>query len=161
MGYNDDNTFVFHVDQLLDPQSGPRGPETVIVTGWLIDAPLEFACPLQSNAPPPPDTRFQTCGFAWITSSEVQPVTVTGNGSSFEAPPNALRVQPAAYTEFAADPAFEANGVAHIPRLGTYLLRLVSNPSSGHEQPQPGLAGRGAARPVAGVRRPEPLGGQR
>jgi hypothetical protein len=130
MGYNDDNTFVFRVDQLLDPQHMARGPETVIVRGWLIDVPLPLACPLEPLPTPPPDSPFERCGYAWVTTAEIQPVTVTANGSSFAAPPNALRVQPAAYTEFASDPAFEANDVAHVPRFGTYLLRLVSDPSS-------------------------------
>lgn len=44
MGSNDGNTFVFPIDQLLDPQHMARGPETVVVTGWLID----------SGAPVPP-----------------------------------------------------------------------------------------------------------
>ena len=128
MGYNDDNTFVFRVDQLLDPQSGPRGPEMVIVTGWLVDSALPFPCPTVDG---PPDTPFETCGAAWVTTKETQPVIVSPGGTASVVPPrSAVRVQSEAYTEFAADPAFEANGVAHIPRLGTYLLRLVSNPSS-------------------------------
>lgn len=71
-----------------------------------------------------------TCGFAWITRDEAQPVSVIPGGSSITPPPNAIRVQPAAYMEFAPDPAFEANGVAHMPRHGTFLVRLVSNPPS-------------------------------
>jgi hypothetical protein len=69
--------------------------------------------------------------FAWLTKDEEQPVTINPNGnSSIAAPPNAIRVQPAAYLEFAPSPAFEANGAAHVPKYGTYLVRLVSNPLS-------------------------------
>jgi hypothetical protein len=120
MGYNDDNTFVFRVDQLLDPQHMARGPETVIVRGWLVDSGPPIPCPSTSSP----------CGSAWVTSAAVQPVTVNGNGYAITPPSNAVSVQGDAYTEFAADAAFEANGVAHVPRLGTYLLRLVTNPSS-------------------------------
>jgi hypothetical protein len=130
MGYNNDNTFVFAVSDLQDPQHMARGPETVVVEGWLVDAPGPFACPAQLSPPPPSDTPFGNCGGAWITRDEVQPVTVIPGGSAFTAPANAIRVPPAAYTEFALDPALEANGVAHVPRHGTYLVRLVSNPPS-------------------------------
>ncbi len=129
MGYNNDSTFEFAIPDLQDPQHMARGPETVVVNGWLIDAPDTFACPAQGSAPP--DTPFQTCPFAWLTKDEAQPVTVLSDGRhSVTPPPNAIRVQPAAYLEFAPDPAFEANGAAHVPRFGTYLVRLVSNPPS-------------------------------
>lgn len=44
------------------------------------------------------------------------------------APADALRVQPAAYLNFAPDPAADLDGAAHVPRFGTFLVRLVSNP---------------------------------
>jgi hypothetical protein len=129
MGYNNDNTFVFAIPDLQDPQHMARGPETVVVTGWLIDTPGTFACPAQRSVPP--DTPFQTCPFAWLTKGDAQPVTVLSDGRhSITPPPNAIRVQPAAYLEFAPDPALEANGAAHLPRFGMYLVRLVSNPPS-------------------------------
>jgi len=130
MGYNDDNTFTFPVDKLVDPQHMARGPETVIVTGWLIDSGAPLRWPPPAGSPPPADTPFETCPFAWLSRDESQPVTVTSDGRSVNPPPNAIRVQPAAYMEFAPDPAFAANGVAHIPRHGTFLVRLVSNPPS-------------------------------
>lgn len=130
MGSNNENTFVFAVTDLLDPQHMARGPETVVVSGWLIDTPGTFACPLQP-ASVPPDTPFQTCPFAWLPMDEAQPVPVNpSGGGSITPPPSAIRVQPAAYEEFAPNPAFEANRAAHIPRFGTYLVRLVSNPPS-------------------------------
>lgn len=129
MGYNNDNTFVFAVTDLQDPQHMARGPETVVVAGWLVDTPGAYFCPAQRSVPP--DTPFQTCPFAWLTLDEAQPVTVNpGGGSSVTPPPNAIRVQPAAYEEFAPNPAFDANGASHVPRFGTYLVRLVSNPPS-------------------------------
>lgn len=126
MGYNNDSSFNFGVDQLLDPQHMARGPETVVVTGWLIDLP-PISCPTQ--LPAPPDTPFENCGWAWISRDEFQPV-ITSNGFSLATPPNAIRVQPAINTDFAPDPAYEANGVAHVPRYGTFLVRLVSYPPS-------------------------------
>jgi hypothetical protein len=37
-------------------------------------------------------------------------------------------VQGGAYFAFAADPQSEANGFAHVPRLGTYTLQLIRDP---------------------------------
>jgi hypothetical protein len=130
MGYNDDNMFVFAVADLLDPQHMARGPETVVVTGWLIDSGAPLRCRPPASPPPPADTPFEKCPWAWLTSEETQPVTVTQGGRSVNAPPNAINVQPEAYTEFAPDPAWTENGAAHVPRYGTYLVRLVSNPPS-------------------------------
>ncbi len=128
MGYNDDNTFNFTVDELRDPQHMARGPETVIVSGWLIDTP-GAECPAHPTTAPP-NTPFVNCPWAWLTADEEQPVSATSNGTTISPPPHAIAVQPGAYAEFAPDPQAEMPGLSDAPRQGTYLVRLVSWPVS-------------------------------
>jgi hypothetical protein len=128
MGYNSDNTLLYRVGDLPTMELAPRGPMTAVVSGWLIDSGAPLRCAPPSSPPPPADTPFENCPLAWLTSDEVQPVSVTDDSRSVNDPPNAVRVQPEAYMDFAPDPAFEANRVAHVPRYGTYLVRLVANP---------------------------------
>ena len=137
LGWMDRGGLVASFANLLD-SGQPRGPLTYIVSGWLIDTPGAYACPAQVYVPPP-DTPFQTCPWAWLTRDRVQPVTVNPDGgSSMAPPPNAIRVQPTAYSEFAPDPQPEPGGGANQPRFGTYLVRLVTNTSSTDALPERG-----------------------
>ncbi len=104
--------------------------------GWLVDSGL-VRCPAPIAPLPPADTPFATCPWAWVTASEVQPVSVTASGLAVTPPVGAVQVQPNAYAEFAPDPATPADGAGHVPRAGTYLLRLVQDPRPG-ANPQTG-----------------------
>ena len=64
-------------------------------------------------------------------ASARQPVQRSGAGFSLVVPPGAIRVQPGAYDAFAPSPASEPDGVGFVPRQGTYLVRMVSNPPGG------------------------------
>ena len=50
-------------------------------------------------------------------------------------PAGAIRVQPGAYDEFAPSPAPEPDGVGFVPREGTYLVRMVTEPHPGANPP--------------------------
>ncbi len=100
------------------------------VTAWLVDAGLTMRCPAPDPAIPP-DTPFVVCGGAWLTAGPVQPAHVTGNVGSITPPAGGIRVQPAAYSEFAADPAREPDGIGDQPRQGTYFVRMVPDPRPG------------------------------
>ena len=137
MGYNTDNSFAFQPSQLTDPlvlNQVPLG--VVVVTGWLVDSGT-VRCPAPITPLPPADTPFFNCPWAWVTASDVQPVTVTASGLGVTPPAGAVQVQPNAYAEFAPDPATPADGIGHVPRAGTYLLRLVQDPRPG-ANPQTG-----------------------
>ncbi len=137
MGYNTDNTFAFQPSQLASPDLHFHVPLlTVVVDGWLVDSGL-VRCPAPIPPLPPADTPFATCPWAWVTPSEVQPVSVTASGLAVTPPVGAVQVQPNAYAEFAPDPATPADGPGHVPRAGTYLLRLVQDPRPG-ANPQTG-----------------------
>ena len=138
MGYNTDNTFAFQPSQLTDPLTLNDAPLlTVVVNGWLVDTGAAVPCPAPASPLPPSDTPFAICPWAWVTASEVQPVSRTADGGSITPPVGAVRVQPGAYQEFAADPATASDGVGHVPREGAYLLRLVQDPRPG-ANPQTG-----------------------
>ena len=99
------------------------------VTAWLVG---EGPVPCASFASAPPaDTPFDTCGGSWLMASAKEPVQRNGAGLSIVVPPGAIRVQPGAYDAFAPSPASEADGVGMVPREGTYLVRMVSNPPGG------------------------------
>jgi hypothetical protein len=99
------------------------------VTAWLVGmGPVP--CPSVANAPPA-DTPFDTCGGAWLMPAPDQPVQRHGSGFSIVPPAGAVRVQPAAYDAYAPAPAPESDGVGFMPRQGTYLVRMVSNPPGG------------------------------
>jgi hypothetical protein len=100
------------------------------VTGWLVDAGL-VRCPAPIAPLPPADTPFAACPWAWATASEVQPVEATASGLAVTPPVGAVQVQPNAYADFAPDPAQAVDGAGHVPRAGTYLLRLVQDPRPG------------------------------
>jgi hypothetical protein len=99
------------------------------VTAWLVGMGPE-PCPSFASAPPA-DTPFDTCGGAWLMPAPDQPVQRRGGGFSIVPPAGAVRVQPAAYDEYAPAPAAEPSGVGFVPRQGTYLVRMVSNPPGG------------------------------
>ncbi|HEY1169368.1 MAG TPA: hypothetical protein VGE81_10395 [Candidatus Limnocylindrales bacterium] len=137
MGYNTDNSFAFQPSQLASPDELNHVPLlTVVVNGWLVDSGSAIRCPL-ALPQPPADTPFFNCPWAWVAASDVQPVTVTASGLAVTPPVGAVQVQPNAYAEFAPDPATPADGIGHVPRAGTYLLRLVQDPRPG-ANPQTG-----------------------
>jgi hypothetical protein len=138
MGYNTDNTFAFQPSQLASPDElNHLSLLTVVVNGWLVDSGSAIRCPQTVVPLPPADTPFEGCPMAWVTATEVQPVTSTASGLAVTPPVGAVQVQPNAYAEFASDPATQADGVANVPRAGTYLLRLVQDPRPG-ANPQTG-----------------------
>ena len=132
LGYNASNGFTLPVASLADPMEMNHRPLIVfVVTGWLVDSgTLPLRCPAQ-GVPPPPDTPFGNCESAWLTADAVQPVTATASGISVVPPPGGIRVQAGAYTGYAPNPATEPDGIAHVPRRGTYLVRLVADPRPG------------------------------
>lgn len=96
------------------------------VPGWLVDSGGPIPCPAYPSPVTPPTSPCDpACNRAWITAVETQPVT--GSFGSWSDPSRSVRVQEGAYQQFAHDPAYEANGFAHVPRLGTYTLRLVQD----------------------------------
>jgi hypothetical protein len=138
MGYNTDNTFAFQPSQLASPDElNHVSLLTVVVNGWLVDSGSAIRCPQTVVPLPPADTPFTTCPWAWVTAGDVQPVTSTASGLAVTPPVAAVQVQPNAYEEFAPDPAAPADGIGHVPRAGTYLLRLVQDPRPG-ASPQTG-----------------------
>ena len=138
MGYNTDNSFAFQPSQLASPDElNHVSLLTVVVNGWLVDSGAAIRCPAPIVPLPPTDTPFMTCPWAWVTASDVQPVTSTASGLGVTPPGGAVQVQPNAYAEFAPDPATPADGIGHVPRAGTYLLRLVQDPRPG-ANPQTG-----------------------
>ncbi len=116
--------------EMADPEVlNGRGPGVHVVTAWLVG---EGPVPCASSAfPAPPDTPFDTCGGSWLTPEADQPVQRNGGGFSIVPPAGAIRVQPAAYAEFAPDPASEPDGTGLVPRQGTYLVRMVPDPRPG------------------------------
>jgi len=137
MGYNTDNSFAFQPSQLTSPDYlNHVSLLTVVVNGWLVDSGSAIRCPL-ALPQPPADTPFFNCPWAWVTANDVQPVTSTASGLAVTPPTGAVQVQPNAYAEFAHDPATPADGLGHVPRAGTYLLRLVQDPRPG-ASPQTG-----------------------
>jgi hypothetical protein len=139
MGYNTDNSFEYQPSQLAGPDELNHAPLlTVVVNGWLVDSGSAIECPPLVVVPSPPaDTPFTTCPWAWVTAGDVQPVTSSASGLAVTPPAGAVQVQPNAYLEFAVDPAATADGIGHVPRAGTYLLRLVQDPRPG-ANPQTG-----------------------
>jgi len=138
MGYNTDNSFVYQPSQLASPDLHFHVPLlTVVVNGWLVDSGPAIRCPQTVVPLLLADTPFTTCPRAWVTAGDVQPVTSTASGLAVTPPTGAVQVQPNAYEEFAPDPAAPADGIGHVPRAGTYLLRLVQDPRPG-ASPQTG-----------------------
>jgi hypothetical protein len=128
------NGYVATPADLQDPTHMARGPETFIVSGWLVEeGPIP--CPLAAGPTPPQDTPFVTCPAAWLTQDEVQPVTSTATTITITEPPNAIRVQWGAYEAFAPDPE-TTTFAARAPRFGTYLVRLVTNTAIGPNGPR-------------------------
>jgi beta-glucanase (GH16 family) len=131
-GYNTDNSFYFTPAQLADPQELNHAPLLIVVAkGWLVDGGLH-SCASATGSQDLSDTPFEACPEAWLATNADQPVSSTdAGGSTITAPSEAVRVQPEAYAEFAPNPSLEPTGVAHVPRFGTFLLRLVQNPQTG------------------------------
>jgi hypothetical protein len=138
MGYNTDNSFEYQPSQLASPDElNHVSLLTVVVNGWVVDSGPAIRCPQTAVPLLLADTPFTTCPRAWVTTGDVQPVTSTASGLVVTPPVGAVQVQPNAYEEFAPDPAATADGFGHVPRAGTYLLRLVQDPRPG-ANPQTG-----------------------
>jgi hypothetical protein len=129
LGYNADNSFYFDPGQLDRPEMLNHAPLLLVVArGWLVDGGIH-SCPLGIPAGPS-ETPAPQCPETWVASSSFQPVSGDVTGAwSVVTPTDAVRVQAGAYDEFAPDPTFEPNGVAHVPRQGSYLLRLIGSSS--------------------------------
>jgi hypothetical protein len=135
MGSVDGSDYVATLADLQDPMHLARGPETFIVSGWLVEeGPIP--CPAPPSPFPPQDTPFETCPAAWLTQDEVQPVSGTATWIPVTEPANAIRVQWGAYGTFAPDPSSAAFPSATEPRFGTYLVRLVTNTAIGPNGPR-------------------------
>ena len=91
----------------------------------------EFADPVSRAEPN--DTRDAPgrCFGAWVTPTEVQVATRTADGFGVSPPSPAHFVPHTAYADFAPDPAWATAGVSYQPRLGTYVVRLDTDPVSG------------------------------
>ena len=99
------------------------------VRGWLVDSGAPIPCPAYPLPVTPPTSPWEPgCSAAWIAANEEQPVTGSFGSWTFQDPPSSVQVQPDAYGTFAADPKYEVNGFAHVPRLGTYTLQLIRDP---------------------------------
>ena len=134
VGVAADNGIVFQtVDAARPDELNGRPGRLLIVGGWLVDSgPLP--CPASPPGPPtpPPDSPFEACPSAWISASDAPVWTRGSDGSgSMQAPPNGIRVQWTAYQDFALDPQTALGGTGDVPRLGLYVLRLVSDPRPG------------------------------
>ncbi|MGC8633886.1 MAG: hypothetical protein ACP5VP_04355 [Candidatus Limnocylindrales bacterium] len=107
--------------------SAPTG-EVIAVTGWLVGVE-GFSCgPVPMPSPPVP-APFSCHVPEFLTEAATEPVSragLSGMGSGFQmrAPSGAVQVQMGAYQEYAPSPSFD--GVNDVPRLGTYLLRMVA-----------------------------------
>ena len=106
--------------------------EVMAVTGWLVGVE-GFSCgPVPPPGPPVP-APFSCHVPEFLTERATKPVSRTGlsgMGSGFEmtAPAGAVQLQMGAYDEYAPSPSFD--GVNDVPRLGTYLLRMVVDEAS-------------------------------
>jgi hypothetical protein len=132
LGYNADNSFYFTPGQLDRPDEWQNhAPLMAVITrAWLVDGGIH-SCPLAAPAEPSA-TPLPPCPETWVASSSFQPVSGDVRGAwSVVTPPDAVQVQAGAYEDFAPNPALEPDGVAHVPREGTYLLRLVGPASGG------------------------------
>ncbi len=108
-------------------KTAPNG-EVIAATGWLVGVE-GFSCgpvPMPGPIVPAP---FACQIPEFLTKRATKPVSRTGlsgMGSGFQmtAPAGAVQLQMGAYQQFAPSPSFD--GVNDVPRLGTYLLRMVA-----------------------------------
>jgi hypothetical protein len=103
--------------------SAPAG-EVIAATGWLVGVNAPSCGPVPPPGPPVP-APFNCPGIPeFLTANPVRPVTGGGNSFQMSAPSGAVQLQMGAYQQFAPSPSFD--GVNDVPRLGTYLLRMVA-----------------------------------
>ncbi len=114
---------------MLDGQPG----RIAIVGGWLV-SPGNVPCPgpMPNEPGPPPDTPFSSCFAGWISPVN-SPAWLSGTdgSSSVNMPAGSVRVQWDAYQRFAPDPQIDPQDAPNdgtVPRLGTYVMRLVADP---------------------------------
>ena len=102
--------------------------EVIAATGWLVGVE-GFSCgPVPQPGPIVP-APFSCQLSDFLTERPSKPVSRTGlsgMGSGFQMhpPSDAIDVQIGAYQQYAPQPSFD--GVNDVPRLGTYLLRMVA-----------------------------------
>ncbi len=97
--------------------------EVIAATGWLVGVE-GFSCgpaPMPGPIVPAP---FSCQLPEFMTATPARPVTGGGNSFEMSAPSGAVQLQMGAYQECAPQPSFD--GVNDVPRLGTYLLRMVA-----------------------------------
>jgi hypothetical protein len=110
--------------------------------GWLLVGRLE-ATPTPASAPSAfvPVVRAPDELAALLTADRasrrprIRLSGATGNDVSVAPPSDGVRLQPAAYAEFPSARAGEDEGPGHVPRLGTYLVRMVPDPQPGANPP--------------------------
>ena len=117
----------FGVPATLAATADAPAGEVIAVTGWLVGVE-GFSCgPVPMPGPPVP-APFSCHVPEFLTERATMPVSRTGlsgMGSGFQLtePSGSVEVQRGAYQQFAPQPSFD--GVNDVPRLGTYLLRMV------------------------------------
>ncbi|HEY4752199.1 MAG TPA: hypothetical protein VIH37_02870, partial [Candidatus Limnocylindrales bacterium] len=80
-------------------------------------------CPLVPGSPPPENTPFQRCPWAWLG-----PTAASGHtANEVFLPADAVQVQFGAYRDFAPG----ATAASFDPKFGTYLVRLVTDTRQG------------------------------
>ena len=97
--------------------------DVIAATGWLVGVE-GFSCgpvPMPGPVVPAP---FSCQLPEFLTATPIRPVSGGGNSFAMSAPTGAVQLQMGAYQEFAPQPSFD--GVNDVPRLGTYLLRMVA-----------------------------------
>ncbi len=98
--------------------------EVIAATGWLVGVE-GFSCgPVPPPGPSVPAPFACPVVPAFLTATPVRPVAHIGNSFTLHAPSGALHLQTGAYQEVAPQPSFD--GANDVPRLGTYLLRMVA-----------------------------------
>ena len=107
--------------------SAPAG-EVIAVTGWLVGVGPGFSCGPAPMPGPPIPAPFVCHVPEFITARPTRPVSGGGNSFEMSAPAGSVQVQRGAYDEYAPRPSFD--GVNDVPRLGTYLLRMVVDDAS-------------------------------
>jgi hypothetical protein len=128
MGYAEGSTFTEDLATLAamanpptpDSPTGPNGPVTFVVRGWLVDQGAPIPCPTAVSGEGWPFG----CGHSWITPEAYQPVK--GNDPNAVAPTSGIEAAAGDYRAWAPNPAWLPNGIAHEPREGTWLVRLLT-----------------------------------
>jgi hypothetical protein len=112
------------VSQLAGDFSNNQPLLTFIVSGWLGWSGA-LPCPSQPGSPPPADTPFGKCPYAWLAATAAAPGTSSP-------PADSVPVQWQAYQDFAPSGTLGSTQA----RYGTYLVRLVVDTRQGINGPR-------------------------